>query len=86
MSQFIPLYFTAVRCSNVIVPENGGIKELNGDAGDFASVVQFTCNEGYELIGNLTIYCKTGSIWSHETPVCESKYEMLIFYCSKRYL
>ncbi|CAC5408148.1 unnamed protein product [Mytilus coruscus] len=62
---------TAATCPALSTPENGAIEILTGDGRDFASVVQYVCNSGYETYGNVTTYCQTGGKWSHDPPSCE---------------
>ncbi|XP_052070983.1 uncharacterized protein LOC127709457 isoform X3 [Mytilus californianus] len=62
---------TAARCSALSTPRNGDIEILTGDGRDFASVVQYVCDPGYETYGNVTTYCQTSGKWSHVPPSCE---------------
>ncbi|XP_071132989.1 uncharacterized protein [Mytilus edulis] len=61
----------AAFCSALPAPENGGIEVLTGNGRDFASVLQYVCDPGYETYGNVTTYCQTGGKWSHVPPSCE---------------
>ncbi|XP_063446928.1 sushi, von Willebrand factor type A, EGF and pentraxin domain-containing protein 1-like [Mytilus trossulus] len=69
----VPPRCTAATCPDLITPENGGKETLVGDADgrDFASVVQYVCDPGYETYGNVTTYCQTGGKWSHDPPTCK---------------
>ncbi|CAC5361487.1 unnamed protein product [Mytilus coruscus] len=62
---------TAVRCPALSKPANGDIEILTGDGRDFASVVHYVCDPGYETYGNVTTHCKTRGKWSHVPPSCE---------------
>ncbi|VDI24739.1 CUB and sushi domain-containing protein, partial [Mytilus galloprovincialis] len=62
---------TASRCVSLSKPIHGTIKILTGDGRDFASVVQYVCDPGYETYGHVTTYCQTGGKWSHVPPSCE---------------
>ncbi|NXL96206.1 CR1L protein, partial [Alectura lathami] len=35
------------------------------------SAVQYTCRDGYSLIGNVSITCTTAGAWSRPRPRCE---------------
>ena len=37
------------------------------------AVVEFTCNEGYVLIGASSILCKRDGNWSSQAPVCQGE-------------
>ena len=71
------IYFTDIRCDDLVVPANGAILSCSsgtdgvGYEGDTCS---FTCNTGYELIGirNETIgrICQSDGSWSDRDVVC----------------
>jgi hypothetical protein len=56
----IVYYILAGGCSAVGDLENGNHSVLEGNGVDFASVVQYECDPGYETYGNIIKYCKTG--------------------------
>ena len=57
-------------CGNPGTPENG-IKV--GDSYKYHDVVQFQCNEGYNLIGSSSRTCKTDNNWDGTQPTCQRK-------------
>ena len=81
MKATIVYYILAGDCSAVGDLENGNHSVLEGNGVDFASVVQYECDPGYETYGNITKYCKTDGMWSHTPPTCESKYCPVFYYC-----
>ena len=62
--------FTVVDCGVIGAPENGEIT-LNGTT--FDSEATYECDEGFELVGNVTRTCEATGNWSGEEPVCERK-------------
>ncbi|XP_076346234.1 sushi, von Willebrand factor type A, EGF and pentraxin domain-containing protein 1-like isoform X1 [Tachypleus tridentatus] len=56
-----------IQCPHPSNPENGHVvvKDLK-----FGSVVQYICNEGYELKGPENRTCLINKIWSEENPFC----------------
>ncbi|XP_033100068.1 E-selectin-like [Anneissia japonica] len=57
-----------IYCVPVDEPVNGNIQ---GDLCTVGSVLQFSCNEGYQLHGSEEIICKESGEWSGEAPACE---------------
>ena len=51
-------------------PEHG---DANDDVTTVGSIVEFTCDIGYELVGAEETECLTTGEWSVDVPVCESK-------------
>lgn len=43
----------------------------HGDSFIIASSVMYTCNEGYEMVGQSKRYCQSDSQWSGQPPKCE---------------
>ncbi|XP_072016604.1 complement factor B-like isoform X2 [Amphiura filiformis] len=46
--------------------DNGAVRQIN-----YGERADYTCNRGYTLIGNATIYCMDG-VWSDQQPTCEA--------------
>ena len=42
-----------------------------GDVYAFGAACTFTCEFGYNLIGEDIIACESGGVWSNDIPVCE---------------
>ena len=60
---------TVVICE-VEVPENGNASVLETGLG---SVVEYTCNTGYDLVGISQQICLENDTFSDTTPTCECK-------------
>ena len=68
---FAVLYF--LECPMLTNPNNVTFNCSLGRDG-FASpgdACYFTCNDGYELIGNAIRICQTDGWWSGSDPVCQ---------------
>lgn len=65
--------FTDRECVNVDSPENGFI---SGHGRIFNDKVNYTCDEGFYLVGKPQRTCQADGSWSGSTPLCKrnSKY------------
>ena len=68
IASYIVLFF-AGHCPNVSEPANGEVLLSGLSVGDTAT---FTCNTGYELVGEQTITCQNNGTLSNSPPVCLS--------------
>lgn len=57
----------AISCANVSIPHNGSVNSTDNILG---TVVYFTCDGGYSLIGNNSIVCQKSGLWSGIFPFC----------------
>ena len=67
----MPVYiFIVVNCGDPGIPVNG-----TRAVSTFTCpiTVNYTCNEGFRLIGNRSISCLDGGHWSGAPPTCQSK-------------
>ncbi|KAK4312837.1 hypothetical protein Pmani_015773 [Petrolisthes manimaculis] len=61
--------YSDVTCDPISV--NDPNIQVEGDSYDLASVITFTCNEGYDLLGSDTLTCLPSGVWSSPTPQCQ---------------
>ncbi|XP_035699728.1 MAM and LDL-receptor class A domain-containing protein 1-like [Branchiostoma floridae] len=61
-----PVAISGVQCPALAVPDNG---VLNG-GNSYQDVVQFTCNHGYQLIGDSSRTCQADGTWTGAAPTC----------------
>ncbi|KAM4642729.1 E-selectin-like [Discoglossus pictus] len=61
-----------INCHNVKTPDHGS-KKCTGTFGDFLynATCEFSCNEGFELVGNDRLQCMQNSEWNGLEPQCE---------------
>ena len=62
-----------VHCQNLTRPNNGMINCSLGDdeVPSYEDTCSFTCNTGYELIGNDTTFCQSDGSWSGSNTLCK---------------
>ena len=65
--------FTAAKCPQKAEISDGKNETLSGDGESYGSVVKFTCNEGYELVGSPVVVCLEDGTWSGSDKIeCQS--------------
>ena len=52
---------------------NGEIITVTGSGTHFGTVVNYTCNTGYDLVVFRYSVCQTNGTWSHTAPSCHRK-------------
>ncbi|XP_078661525.1 P-selectin-like [Branchiostoma floridae x Branchiostoma belcheri] len=57
----------AVQCPPLTPPVNGA---MTGESSVYQSVVQFTCDSGYDLEGPRSVACRADRSWSDSAPIC----------------
>ena len=60
--------FNKVHCPNFTDVKNGGVILSGVSENDRAT---FTCNDGYELVGDSSLICLSGGTWDSSPPVCQ---------------
>ena len=79
MSQYLP---TVAYCLNYTVFKNGKVSLSGVSTGDTAT---FTCNDGYELVGDSSLICLSDGTWDSSPPVCQgptgTRYSGIIHCC-----
>jgi hypothetical protein len=83
------LYFfvyTAGGCPNGVVSEtiaNGQGERKFGDGTSIGTIYEYTCNAGYEFVGQPYVICKDDATWSQNgAPTCRRKIFFLRTYCN----
>ena len=68
------LLFTAVDCGTLINPANGQVSHTAGTI--FGRTATYTCDTGYNLVGDNKRICQSAGVWSGNAPTCQG--ELLI--------
>ena len=61
----------AVRCGNPDPADPNG--DLNVDRTTLGGKASYSCNAGYNLVGEAVATCQSNGEWSSERPTCERK-------------
>ena len=64
------LSFLTALCPDLSDPANGTVTVMGTSVGDTAS---YTCNDGFELIGSMSVTCTSDGTWSDQPPMCRRK-------------
>ena len=84
LSEFLPLnpnqfkmffvcLFLPGSCPSLGSLANGKITRVTGNGADVGTIVNYTCDAGYNLVGSRYSVCQTNSTWSHVAPTCLRK-------------
>ena len=63
------ILLTAVDCDNLTDPSNGQVDHTAGTT--FGQTVTYSCETGYNLVGDSTRTCQATGNWSGSAPTCE---------------
>ncbi|XP_066265897.1 P-selectin-like [Branchiostoma lanceolatum] len=63
-----PPLCTVLQCPALTSPSNGGKVGSNY----YRSVVTFSCQQGYDLTGELNVHCRGDGTWSGSVPACRA--------------
>ena len=64
------LIFAVVVCDNLTDPANGSVTHTSGTT--FAQTATYSCNTGYNLVGDSNRTCQATRMWSGSAPTCQS--------------
>ena len=76
------LFLTAVDCGSLPDPANGRVDHTAGTS--LGQTATYSCNTGYNLVGNSTRTCQAEGNWSGNTPTCQGmslKGDLSTFIC-----
>ena len=65
----LPLFTIVAVCGFLPDPENGSVT-ISGPT--LGSVATYSCDTGYDLIGDMERVCQDNGTWSGNQPVCQS--------------
>ena len=66
------LLATAVDCGNLTDLANGSVNHTLGTT--FGQTVTYSCDTGYNLVGDSTRTCQAAGNWSGSAPTCQGMY------------
>ena len=58
-----------VDCGSLTDPGNGSVTHTAGTT--FGQTATYSCNTGYNLVGDSTRTCQATGVWSGSAPTCE---------------
>ena len=70
MHSILVLICIVVDCSTLTNLTNG---QVNLDLTTFGAMANYSCNEGYILLGPNARICQSNGSWTEDVPVCQSK-------------
>ena len=65
------IHSTVVDCRTLNTTMNGQVSHPNGTT--FGQTATYSCNTGYNLVGDSTRMCQADGIWSGNEPTCISE-------------
>ena len=74
----ILLILTAVDCGSLTVPDNGTVSHTGGTT--FGQTATYSCDTGYNLVGDSNRTCQAVGSWSGSPPTCEGIYAITVCY------
>ena len=73
------LLSTAVDCGTLTHPANGQVSHTVGTT--LGQTATYSCNTGYNLMGDNTRTCQATGVWSGSEPTCERMLLLKVEYC-----
>ena len=71
------LFQTAVDCNALTNPANGQVSHTAGTT--FGQTATYSCNTGYNLVGDSTRTCEATGMWSGSEPTCQRMLYIRLF-------
>ena len=63
---------TGLDCGNLTDPANGSVNHTAGTT--FRQIATYSCNTGYNPVGDGTRTCQASGFWSGSAPTCQGVY------------
>ena len=76
MKMTLLFYYAGIVCPELTAPENGSV--VSDGFMSWGGTVEYSCNEGYALVGFKDRTCTREATWSNSEPTCESKSRKLV--------
>ena len=71
---------TAIDCGTLPHPANGRVSHTTGTT--FGQAATYSCDRGYNLVGDSTHRCQATGVWSGSAPTCQCMYVDIEYYKS----
>ena len=71
------LFSTVVDCGTLTNPANGQVSNTAGTT--FGQTATYSCNTGYNLMGDSIHTCQATGNWSGSVPTCERMLHIKLF-------
>ena len=71
------LILSVVDCGTLTNPANGQVNHTAGTT--FGQTATYSCNTGYNLVGDNTCTCEATGAWSGSVPTCQGVLLLLVF-------
>ena len=79
-NMYVYFYLTVVDCGTLNTTTNGQVSHLNVTT--FRQTATYSCNTGYNLVGDSTRMCQADGMWSGSEPTCISESSLTVCICS----
>ena len=63
-----------MNCSTLSNPANGQVSHTAGTS--FGQTATYSCDTGYNLVGDSTRICQANGRWSGSKPICQGRFLM----------
>ena len=67
---------TVVDCSTLTRPANGQVSHTAGTT--FGQTATYSCDTGFNLVGNSIRTCEATGLWSGSTPTCQGTFMWIL--------
>ena len=78
MEYIVYLLLTVVNCGTLSNPANGQVNHTAGTT--LGQTATYSCNTGYNLVGDNTRTCQATGTWSGSAPTCQCMYVFITLY------
>ena len=72
VTQILLFSLTAVDCGSLTDPANGQVDHTAGTS--LGQTATYSCDTGYDLVGDSTRTCQATGEWSQSAPTCQGTY------------
>ena len=70
---YVFLFYIVVNCGTLTNPANGQVAHTAGTT--FGRTATYSCDSGYNLVGESVRTCLATGVWSGSAPTCQGSYD-----------